>query len=105
MADFQTPSSLALRQTATGIRVELRVMPRSPKNAIAGVRDGRLVVRVTAPPVDDAANDAVVAVLANLLDLPARAVRIVSGLTSRSKTVEIAGLDEAALRRRIGVHS
>jgi uncharacterized protein (TIGR00251 family) len=94
-----------LRRTATGVRVDLRVMPRSSKNTIDGVRDGRLVVRVTAPPVDDAANDAVIAVLAGALDLPKRAVRIVSGLTSRNKTVEIAGLDEASLSRRMKIRA
>jgi uncharacterized protein (TIGR00251 family) len=98
-------ASIPLRVTPTGIRVDLRVMPRSGRNAIDGVREGRLVVRVTAAPVDDAANEAVVVVMADLLDLPKRAVRIVSGQTSRSKTVEIAGLDEAELRRRMNVHS
>ena len=98
-------TSLALRPTATGVRMDVRVMPRSARNAIEGLRDGRLVVRVTAPPVDDAANEAVVAAIADLLDLPKRAVRIVSGMTARNKTVEIAGLDATALRRRIHIRS
>ena len=55
-------------------RVEVRVIPRSPRTAVDGIRDGRVVVRVNAPPVDGAANDAVVAALAEALD--AKAVRL-----------------------------
>ena len=63
---------MAITSTATGVRLAIRVMPRSPRTAIDGIRDGRLIVRVTAPPVDGAANDAVVAALADALDLPKR---------------------------------
>jgi uncharacterized protein (TIGR00251 family) len=86
---------------AAGGRIELRVIPRAPHDAIDGERDGRVVVRVTAPPVDRAANDAVIALLASRLDLPRRAIRIVSGEASRNKTVQIDGLDAAAIRARL----
>jgi uncharacterized protein len=76
-------------------------MPRSSKNAIDGMRDGRILVRVTAAPVDGAANDAVVATIAAALDLPRRAVRVVHGGTSRNKTIEVAGLDSATARVRL----
>ena len=76
-------------------------MPRSPKNAIDGVRDGRILVRVTAAPVDGAANDAVIATIAGALDLPRRAIRVVTGNTSRNKTIEISGIDPAAVRARL----
>jgi uncharacterized protein YggU (UPF0235/DUF167 family) len=76
-------------------------MPRSPKNGIAGIRDGRILVRVTAAPVEGAANDAVIATIAAALDLPRRAIRVVHGETSRNKTIEIAGLDPAAARARL----
>jgi uncharacterized protein (TIGR00251 family) len=81
------------------LRLDLRVIPRAPRSSIDGLRDGRVVVRVTAPPVDDAANDAVVALLADELDVPRRAVRVVAGATSRNKTVTIEGVGEEALRR------
>ena len=93
----------ATTTTPVAVRLEVRVIPRAPRTAIDGIRDGRVVVRVTAPPVDDAANDAVVAVLAEALDLPRRAIRIVSGATARNKTVAIDGLDEARVRARLGV--
>jgi uncharacterized protein len=89
---------LDITTTATGIRLGLRVVPRAPRTAIEGVRAGRLLVRVTAPPVDRAANEAVVAVLAAALGLPLRSIRIVSGATGRNKTVEIIGVTEATVR-------
>ena len=67
--------TLAVVTTPTGVRIDLRVIPKSPRTKIDGVRDGRLLVRVTAPPVDDAANDAVVETLARMLDVPKRSIR------------------------------
>ena len=83
------------------VRIDLRVTPRASKNAIDGVRDGRLAVKVTAPPVDAAANDAVVALLADVLEIPKRQIVIVIGATGRSKTVAVSGLAEADLRARL----
>jgi uncharacterized protein YggU (UPF0235/DUF167 family) len=77
------------------------VIPRSPRTAIDGVRAGRLLVRVTAPPVDSAANEAVIAALAGALDVPRRSIQIVAGLNARNKTVEIAGVTGAAVRTRL----
>jgi len=96
-------SSPAVRQSATGVRLDLRVMPRASRDEVGGLRDGRLVVRVTAPPVDRAANDAVVALLARTLDVPRRAIRVVIGETARSKTVEIASVTIEQVRRALRV--
>jgi len=82
-----------VRPTAHGVRIALKVIPRSPRAGVDGVRDGRLLLRVTAPPVDSAANEAVVAVLADLLGVSKRSVRLVSGATGRSKVVEVDGVD------------
>lgn len=79
-------------------------MPRSSRSEISGWRDGRLVVRVTAPPVDDAANEAVVATLAEALDLPRRQLSIVTGMTSRNKTIAIAGRSDAELKQWLARH-
>lgn len=86
---------------ASGVRLEVRVITRSPRAGIEGVRDGRLLLRVNAPPVDDAANDAVVRTLAEALDLPKRSVRIVAGHHVRNKALEIDGLDSATVRARL----
>ena len=90
-----------IHSRGTAVRLDVRVTPRASKNAIDGVRDGRLVVKVTAPPVDAAANDAVVALLADQLDLPKRHVSIVIGATGRSKTVELSGMTTDRLRARL----
>ena len=82
-------------------RIDIRVIPRSSKNGIDGVRDGRILVRVTAAPVEGAANDAVTATIAAALDLPRRAVKVIHGDSSRNKTIEITGLDSAAVRARL----
>lgn len=66
------------------------------------MRDGRVVVRVNAPPVDGAANEAVIAVLADALDVAKRDVQITAGATSRNKSVEIAGLSREEIARRLG---
>ena len=65
---------------------------------VGGVRDGRLIVRVTAAPVDDAANRAVIDALADRFGLARASIRIVSGTTGRNKTVEIAGVSAATIR-------
>jgi uncharacterized protein len=85
-----TDVPLQITRTATGTRIEIRVMPRAPRTRLDGVRDGRLVVRVTAAPVDCAANDAAIAVLAKTLGLPRSALSISAGQTHRNKTIEIA---------------
>jgi uncharacterized protein YggU (UPF0235/DUF167 family) len=84
-----------IRVIPGGVRIDLRVIPRSPRTFVGGERNGRLLVRVTAPPVDQAANSAVEAAIAEALGIPARRVRLVSGQASRSKTVEVTGVTEA----------
>ena len=74
------------------------VQPRASRSEVVGLHGTALKVRLHAPPVDGAANDALVALLAERLELPARAIRIVTGATSRAKTVEIDGTTEAAVR-------
>jgi uncharacterized protein (TIGR00251 family) len=69
--------------------LEVRVIPRAQKTEFSGERDGRMVVRLAAPPVDGAANDALIAFLAEHYNVPRSRVRIVSGERSRNKRVEI----------------
>jgi uncharacterized protein len=80
------------------VRVAVHVQPRASRSEIVGLHGAALKVRLQAPPVEGAANDALVALLAERLGVPRRAVRVVAGATSRSKTVEIEGTTEAAVR-------
>ena len=94
-----------IRATPSGTRIDLRVIPRAHKDAIDGLRHESLLVRVRAAPTDGDANEAVIALLARTLGVPRRAIRLLSGETSRHKTVEIAGLAPetatARLRRAV----
>jgi uncharacterized protein (TIGR00251 family) len=92
---------LVVSVTGAASRLAVRVMPRSPRSKVDGVRDGRLVVRVTAPPVDGAANDAVVETLARALGVARNAVRVAAGETSRNKTIAVSGVSPAELRERL----
>ena len=78
----------------------VKVYPRSKKNRVEW-EQGQLKVHVTAPPVEGAANEALVALLAERLDLPKRAISIVRGATGRQKTVEIIGLTLEEMRAKI----
>jgi uncharacterized protein YggU (UPF0235/DUF167 family) len=87
--------------TAAGAACTVRVTPRAGRTAIAGVRDGQLVVKLAAAPVDGAANQALAETLARALDLPKRAVTIASGERSRTKRVAFAGVTPGALDARL----
>lgn len=74
------------------IVLSVRVQPRARRNAIEGEWQGALKVRLTAPPVDDKANAALCSLLAEYLNIPRAAVRILAGERSRVKRVEIRGV-------------
>ena len=92
---------LDLRDTAEGLTLRVRVQPRARKDALAGEREGALVVRLTAPPVEGRANEALARLLGKALDVPSSAVRVVRGSSGRDKLVAVAGLTAAAARRRL----
>jgi uncharacterized protein (TIGR00251 family) len=79
------------------VELDVRVVPRAAREQIAGMRDGRLLVRVTAPPLDGRANAAVCALLAKAAGVPKGAVSVVRGEAARDKRVRIDG-DEHAIR-------
>ncbi len=81
--------------------LKVRVRPRASRNAIAGEREGALVVRLVAPPVEGAANEALARFLGKALGVAPSAVRIVAGATGRDKLVAVAGLDAASARARL----
>ena len=90
-------SQLHIDQAADDVRFEVRVAPRASRETFVGAHDGALKVALTAPPVDGAANDALIRLLAKALAVPRRAVHIVKGQHSRTKTVRVEGIGPAAV--------
>ena len=84
-----------------GLRIRLRVQPRSARERIAGVHGTALKLCVTAPPVDGAANAAVVALLARVLDVPRHAITITGGTTARNKLVLVVAQHSEPLIARL----
>jgi uncharacterized protein (TIGR00251 family) len=74
---------------ADAARINVYVQPRASKTAVAGMHDGCVKIRLAAPPVDGAANAALVEFVAEQLGIAKSRVRITAGLTSRRKTVEV----------------
>ena len=77
--------------------LSIYVQPRASKTEISGMHDGLLRIRLAAPPVDGAANTALVAFIAERLNIAKSRVRVVSGLASRRKVVRIEGMSENAV--------
>ena len=77
------------------------MIPRSPRSRVDGLRGGAVLIRLAAPPVEGAANEALVAFLSDALGVPRRSITIVSGERSRDKRVRVDGLDEAAVHERL----
>lgn len=88
-----------VQATAGGVRVTVRVQPRAARSEIAGVHGDALKVRLTAPPVDGAANEALIRFLATTFGIPVRAITIVAGASSRTKIVELEGITEDRVRQ------
>jgi uncharacterized protein len=78
------------------------VQPRASRTRVLGQHDGRLKVALAAPPVDGAANQALVDFVASSLGVRLSAVRLLDGATSRRKRLEVEGLDAATARARLG---
>lgn len=83
---------LHLTEISGGVRMEVKVQPRSSRNQVVGVQNGMLKIKLTAPPVEGEANAALIGFLADYLHIPRRAVQLLKGETSRHKLVEISGL-------------
>jgi uncharacterized protein len=80
------------------VRVSVHVQPRATRSEIVGLHGAALKVRLQAPPVDGAANEALVALLAERLGVARRSVRVIAGVSSRAKTIEVDGTTEDAVR-------
>ncbi len=88
------------RAAPGGTYVSVRVQPRARRNRVGEEQNGRLKVYLTAPPVEGAANKALIAFLADVLDLPKRDVALVRGARGREKVIFIHGLQPQEVERR-----
>jgi uncharacterized protein (TIGR00251 family) len=98
---YYSPEVIRYSQHDCGLTFAVRVVARASSSGIVGEHDGALRVRVTAPPVEGAANRELIKVLAKSFELPQNAVEIVSGANSKSKTVRIRGAKAAKLEQLI----
>jgi hypothetical protein len=87
----------------TGIVLAVKLLPRAARNEIGPALGNEIKIRITAPPVDGAANEALVRFLAETLGCPRSAVQIVRGHSSRHKTVAVAGIGAADALARLKV--
>ena len=94
-------TSLALRTSKEGVRIEVEVKVRASRTSVLGVKSERLSVALAAPPVDGAANDVLLRLLAEVFELPRRDVSLVGGEKSRRKVVELRGLRPEAVLARL----
>jgi hypothetical protein len=85
--------TLSIKAKDGGVVLRLRVQPKSSRNDFSVDAEGQFRLAITAPPVDGQANKAVLQVLAKTLGVPKRAVQLISGDTSRNKTVFIENID------------
>ncbi len=90
-----------LRATTEGVQLAVKVQPRASRNEIGEALGAELKVKVTAPPVDAAANEALVKFLAETLDCPRGSVQLLRGQTSRHKTILIRGVKLETVAARL----
>ena len=87
-----------MRARDNAVRFPVRVQPRAARSEVAGMYGESLRVRLNAPPVDGAANEELIELLAERLGVARRDVSIVGGATSRSKVVEVRGVSVQLVR-------
>ena len=90
-----------VRETNEGVQFKIKVQPRSSKNEICGIQGDALKLRLTAPPVEGAANEACIDFFAELLHTTKKSLQILSGQTSQHKIILIHGLTKADLLKRL----
>jgi hypothetical protein len=91
-----------LRVQADGVLLSVKLQPRASANEIGDALGNELRIKVTAPPVDAAANEALVKLLAQHLDCPRNRVELVRGHTSRHKTIKLYGLAPEDVVKKLG---
>lgn len=91
------------QEAAAAVTLSIRIQPRASKNELVRREGGGLKIRLTAPPVDGAANEALIRFLADTLSVPKSQVEIISGHTSRDKIVRVHGTSEVEAERLLNL--
>ena len=89
--------------TGTSATFSVRVVPRSAREGVAGTSEGAVRIRLTAPPVENRANEALVRFLSQSLGIPRRHVELVTGGRGRHKVVRVHGMSREEIFRRLGL--
>lgn len=89
------------RESDGAVTFAVKVQPRARKDAITGELGDALKISLTAPPIDDRANEACIEFLAKILKVPRSSVTIASGHTSRNKVIRVAGVSAQYIRDRL----
>ncbi len=92
---------ITVRDSSAGATFQVKVQPRAKKNAIVGEVGDALKLALTAPPLEGRANEACVAFLAELLNVPRSSVTIAAGQSSRKKIIRVAGIPAAEVQQRL----
>lgn len=93
--------TVLLRETKNGVSFDIHVNPHASRAEIAGIAEGMLKVKVTAPPVEGAANEACIALLSKKLGLRKSQMDISMGAKGRKKTILVTDITKADLEQRI----
>ncbi|HSL92048.1 MAG TPA: DUF167 domain-containing protein [Candidatus Limnocylindrales bacterium] len=89
--------------TGTSATFSVRVVPRSAREEVAGTSGGDVRIRLTSPPVDNRANEALLRFLSQELGIPRRQVELVTGERGRRKVVRVYGMSRREIFRRLGL--
>ena len=85
--------NIPFKKTKDGIAIEIKVEPRSSRRSISGIMDNRLKVKLTAPPVDNAANEQLIEIISEETGVKKSSIRIIKGHSSKNKVIEIRGIN------------
>jgi len=90
-------------EDSRGLTFAVRIVVRAPRSEFVGEQSGTLRVRIAAPPIEGAANQELIKLLAKSFKLPKNAVQIISGSTSKNKIVRIQGADATRLQQLVSL--
>jgi uncharacterized protein (TIGR00251 family) len=105
MKSEEKADAFTWKEIDAGVQFVVHVQPRASRNEICGIQGNELKLRLTAPPVDDAANKLCIEFLAGELNVAKSRVAILSGAKSRHKTIKVSGINGEALLSLLGISS